>query len=327
MSRNLRGRRVLEHLGGGPQAKVGVLGKGAWIETNCGSPSWCFPARESTPWKPRVGTPGSCGWQAARTLYSLQTGMTRSRKYVIRSQRGDVGVRGPFRPWSEADPRGASASRHVPCREPPRPGVLLVRKTPRHEQALYLNAGNQVLAISRDHLLNVFGCRDRSGTFPSMIVGAAGSCVYSGSTTKNGQKPPWGRSANSVLFRGHASAADRRRSKLLLRQGPWISRRWLVDPMPFEVLQHPGSRWVSAGSPRASSPIARRNALWDLPALAPLRPRGPPRREATRPQSSMERDERPSLHHDDSFAESLNQPGQPARQNSHGSSRFHCLGF
>ena len=51
----------------------------AWISTNRFMPS-TVPSTRTTPRKPAAGTPGSCGWQARRTLYSSATGTTRSRK-------------------------------------------------------------------------------------------------------------------------------------------------------------------------------------------------------------------------------------------------------
>ena len=43
-------------------------------------------ARRRRPESLPGGTPGSCGWQAMRILCSFATGITRSRKYVMRSQ-------------------------------------------------------------------------------------------------------------------------------------------------------------------------------------------------------------------------------------------------
>ena len=71
---------ILQHLRYGPLAEVEPVIRALLMDTNFFNPS-TVPSTASIPWNPSPGgTPGSCGWQAMRTLYSFATGMTRSRK-------------------------------------------------------------------------------------------------------------------------------------------------------------------------------------------------------------------------------------------------------
>ena len=78
-------------------------------------------------------------------MYSLQTGITRSRKYVIRSQAVSADTR-PAR--VSGGSALASVNFQVLYCEPPRPGVDWVRNTP-SRLMLYLKAGMPALRNAR----------------------------------------------------------------------------------------------------------------------------------------------------------------------------------
>ena len=164
------------------------------------------------PWKPRVGTPGSWGWQAARTLYSLQTGND-ALEEIRDPLPGDVGrdlsgpgqrrilagIGQPPRAVARAAPTGSRPG----SQDPQEAHVVLERRNPG-------------LGAGRDHLLNVFDVAIALGTFPQhdcaagLVVDMARRQEWQGHHVQR----------DAVLsHRGHASAADRRRSRLPLAPG------------------------------------------------------------------------------------------------------------
>ena len=159
---------------------------------------------------------------------------------------------------------------------------------------MYLNAGIPSLGAGRDHLLNVFDVAIALGTLPQHDCAA-------GFVVDMARRQEWQShhvQRNSVLFTEVTRPLQivGGPSSLCARVGG-ISAD-VVDPMSFEVLQHPGGRGTLLG------PHVHLHRLAGTPSTFRLR------RHATRAgrlaakqrgPSSHERDERPSLHHDGSW--------------------------
>ena len=106
------------------------------------------------------------------------------------------------------------------------------------ETHVVLERRNPGPGAGRDHRLNVFDVAIALGTFPQhdraagLVVDMARRQEWQGHHVQR----------NSVLsHKGRAFASGRRRSKPLCARVRGISAD-VVDPMPLEVLQHPGRR-------------------------------------------------------------------------------------
>ena len=182
-----------------------------------------------------------------------------------------AGIGQPPRAVARAAPTGSRPG----SQDPQEAHVVLERRDPG-------------LGAGRDHLLNVFDVAIALGTFPQHDR-AAGLAV------DMARRQEWQGhhvQRDAVLsHKGHASAADRRRSRLPLRRVRRISAD-VVDPMPLQVLQHPRGRGPLlgshvhlhrlAGSSLSSLPLPpRQSHLRGSCRLEPARSRSQSLRETT----------------------------------------------